>query len=158
MTIRTTGAVYALALLTLAIPLLAHHSTGANFDVSTTVTVEGVITKVMLANPHSVMYLDAKNSKGGSEAWILYGNPPSALTRLGYTSATFKEGLRVTAVGNPARDATSLSISGHVLESPANGKTVHVVEVGEIRIAGEQVIPFGRGPAFNGGTTGQRQY
>ena len=49
MTIRTTGAVYALALLTLAIPLLAHHSTGANFDVSTTVTVEGVITDEQLS-------------------------------------------------------------------------------------------------------------
>lgn len=156
MTSRAAAAVCVLVLLTLAIPFLAHHSTAGTFDISKTVTVEGVITKVMVANPHSVMYLDAKNAKGASESWILYGNPPSMLTRLGYTSSTFKEGLHVTAIGNPARDSSTLNIAGHVLEAPANGKTLHVIEVGEVRFADGQVVSFGRGPSFSGVNAGPR--
>jgi len=150
---RTQGVVCAFVLLTLAIPLIAHHSTAGSFDTQTTVIGEGTITKVMLANPHSVMYLDAKNPKGGSETWILYGNPPNMLTRQGYSNATFKEGLHVTAIGNPAKDSSSLTIAGHVLGTPEAGKAVHVIEVGEVRFADGKVVSFGRGPAFNGGVT-----
>ena len=151
MTSRLRGVVCALVLWTLAIPLLAHHSSAGAFDVHATVSVEGIIARVMLANPHSVMYLDAKNAKGGSETWILYGYPPGMLTRLGYSKSTFKEGLHVTAIGNPARDSSSLSIAGHVLDAPTHGKTVHVIEVGEVRFADGTVVSFGRGPAFDGG-------
>jgi len=156
MALRTSVVACAFSVLTVAIPLLAHHSSAGSFDLNTTVTVEGVITKVMLANPHSVIYLDVKNPNGGSETWILYGNPPNMLSRLGYTQSTFKEGLHVTAVGNPARDSSSLTIGGHVLDSPGKGKTPHVIEVGEVRFADGQVVSFGRGPTLNGGNAGQR--
>jgi len=147
---RTRFAVRAFALLALAAPLLAHHASSATFDLQKTVTTEGVITRLLWANPHSAIYLDVKNAKGGSETWILYGLPPGMLSRQGYTKETFKEGLRVTAIGNPARDSSSLTISGHVLESPGQGRTFHVMEVGEIRFANGEVASFGRGPAFDG--------
>jgi hypothetical protein len=156
MALRTSVVACAFSLLALAIPLSSHHSSAGSFDVNTTVTIEGVITKVMLANPHSAMYLDVKTSNGRPETWILYGNPPNALTRLGYSNSTFKEGIHVTAVGNPARDSSSLTIAGHILDSHGKGKTVHVIEVGEIRFADGQVVSFGRGPAFNSGIAGQR--
>lgn len=100
----------ALSLFAFAGTLAAHHSSAGYFDVQNTVTTEGVITKVMWANPHSSMFLDVKNSKGESETWILYGFAPNVLTHLGYSRDTFPEGLHVAAIGNPARDSTGLSM------------------------------------------------
>ena len=156
MALKTSVVACAFSLLIVAVPMSSHHASGASFDVNTTVTIEGVITRVLLANPHSVMYLDVKTSNGVSETWILYGYPPNAMTRLGYSNSTFKEGLHVSAVGNPARDSSSLTIAGHILDSPGKGKTVHIIEVGEIRFADGQVFSFGRGPAFKSGIGGQR--
>ncbi len=42
----------------LTIPLMAHHSFGAEYDVNRPITLTGVITKVEWTNPHSHFFLD----------------------------------------------------------------------------------------------------
>jgi hypothetical protein len=156
MTPKTLHAVRTLLILALAAPLLAHHSSAGAFDTQKSVATEGVITKLVWANPHSVLYLDVKDARGGTEAWILYGLPPNMLSRQGYTKETFKEGLRVAAIGNPARNSSALRLVGYVPEPTDSGKALHIMEVGEIRFADGQVASFGRGPAFDGRTFNER--
>jgi len=73
----------------LAVPIVAHHSTAGEFDpMGMPVTLAGVITKVELRNPHSNFYLEVTDQKTGkTENWkIEYGGtwayfiPPGATT------------------------------------------------------------------------------
>ena len=51
--------VYALILAgALAVPAIAHHSFGPFYDASKTVDAQGVVTKLLVKNPHSVLYFD----------------------------------------------------------------------------------------------------
>src|ERR1700739_3912121 len=73
----------ALALLSSAIPLLAHHSVTAEFDSSKAFTVKATITKIEWVNPHIYMYADVKDDNGTVTPYSFEGGPPGALRRSG---------------------------------------------------------------------------
>ncbi len=72
----------ALPLLLMAVPVLAHHSFGAEYDVTKPVTVMGVITKIDWTNPHTYLFVDVKDDKGKVANWKFEGYPPVVLTGL----------------------------------------------------------------------------
>jgi Family of unknown function (DUF6152) len=89
----------------LAIPALAHHSFGAEYDASKPFTLTGVITKVEWTNPHIHFYLDVKDKDGKVVSWKLEGFPPNVLYRTGWKrEVTVKPGDTVTITGWRARD------------------------------------------------------
>lgn len=91
----------------LTIPLVAHHSFGAEYDANKPVTVTGVVTKIEWTNPHSHFYLDVTNDKGTVANWKFEGYPPNALYRTGWKrEVTMKPGDKVTVFGWRARDGT----------------------------------------------------
>jgi len=97
-----------------ATPLLAHHSFGAEYDPQRPMTLTGVITNVEWTNPHSYLYLDVADGKGGVVNWKLEGYGPGVLYRNGWKrNVTIKPGDRVTVTGWRARDG---SPSGHSRE------------------------------------------
>jgi hypothetical protein len=104
---RSTWALFAaIGLLLAAVPVLAHHSTAAEFDQSTTVKVTGVLTQVDWINPHIYWYVDAKDESGKTVTWSFEGLPPGVLHRGGVTRDMLKLGETVTVTAWPAKDHT----------------------------------------------------
>jgi hypothetical protein len=99
------------AVLVTAIPLLAHHSFGAEYDLNKPITVTGVVTKIEWTNPHSYFYLDVKDDQGYIANWKFEGYPPGVLYRTGWKrQVTMKPGDTVKVFGWQARDGTNRGI------------------------------------------------
>jgi hypothetical protein len=104
-----------------AVPVVAHHSFGAEYDSAKPVTLTGVVTKIEWTNPHSHFYVDVKDAKGRVAQWKFQGYPPSALYRTGWKKdVTMKSGDTVTVFGWRARDGSNLAHSREV--TTASGK------------------------------------
>src|ERR1035438_1728648 len=98
----------ALTLTLVALPLLAHHSFGAEYDSSKPVTLTGTVTKIEWTNPHSHFFLDVKDAQGNIANWKFEGYPPSVLSRTGWKrDSTMKVGDTITVFGWRARDGRS---------------------------------------------------
>jgi Family of unknown function (DUF6152) len=89
-----------------ASPARAHHSFAAAFDANALITVQGVITQVKLANPHSWIYLDVTDANNNVVHWGFEAQTPTALIRSGVKPDVFKVGSSVTIRGCHARDTT----------------------------------------------------
>jgi DNA/RNA endonuclease YhcR with UshA esterase domain len=90
----------------IALPVSAHHSFSAVYDLKKPVTVKGTIVKVRLTNPHSWFYIDVKNDKGDVEHWAFEAGTPSGMIRNGYKASVIKTGDEVTVTGFHALDAS----------------------------------------------------
>jgi uncharacterized protein DUF6152 len=84
----------------------AHHSFASAYDLQQPVTVHGVISKVLLQNPHSWFVLDVRDSGGQVEQWAFEAGTPSGMIRNGYKPSVIKPGAEVTIKGFRARDAS----------------------------------------------------
>jgi hypothetical protein len=89
-----------------AVPAWAHHSFAASYDLDAPITVHGVITQVLLRNPHSWFRLEVKDANGKLEDWAFEAGTPSGMIRNGYKPDVIKAGAEVTIKGFRARDAS----------------------------------------------------
>lgn len=99
-----------LALLLAAIaaqPVRAHHSAAVYYRLDEQITLEGVVTRYNLANPHTQIYMTVKGVDGAQKEWLAEGGSRTALVRKGWTGEEVKPGERITIVGNPARDGSN---------------------------------------------------
>jgi hypothetical protein len=62
-----------------SVPVFAHHSFAAEFDVKQPVTLKGTVTKVEWTNPHVWIYMDVANESGAVEHWQCENGAPNAL-------------------------------------------------------------------------------
>ena len=99
--------VLAAGLLGSTTPGYSHHSFPAFYDPNTLISVEGVVTRYRFISPHTRIELNATNEAGAIEAWVIDGDSPSILTRMGFTGDELREGDVVTISGFPARDGTN---------------------------------------------------
>ena len=96
----------------------AHHSQ-ASFDLSKQVTIEGVITQVNWANPHSLFFVEVKG-ESDVKKWALEGPGPNGLLKEGWTKDTLGIGDKITATGNPSRSGRPMMLLKEVVT--AGGK------------------------------------
>jgi hypothetical protein len=89
----------ALTLLTIAIPLAAHHGTGISYDTAKRFEVKAVITEFRYSNPHPQLFFDVTDEKGNVAHWTAeMGTDIQQLQRAGWTRARSLEALKAGAV------------------------------------------------------------
>ena len=94
--------------LTLAPAAVSAHHGSSNYDMSKTISVKGTVKQFAFINPHSAINLEAKDSKGGAEEWLVEADSPNNLARNGWNRESLKAGELVTIVGNPVKDGSKV--------------------------------------------------
>jgi len=121
------------ALLAAALPTMAHHGTGASYDLSNPVTLQGTVTEFHYANPHPQLFFDVVDATGTVVHWgaEFYPNP-AQLIQGGWgkrrSEAALAPGTKITITLAPARAGTKvgailklLNEKGEVLLGVAGG-------------------------------------
>jgi hypothetical protein len=85
----------------------AHHATAINFDVSKTIRVKGVVSKLNWANPHVHASIDVKAERGPEEHWDVELGSPGAIIVSGLSRDVLMPGTTITVLGYPAKTNTS---------------------------------------------------
>ena len=97
----------AAVILVICVPVTAHHSFSAVFDVNTSVAVSGTVTKVEWMNPHAWIYIDVEDDNGGFENWGFELGSPNGLMRRGWTRKSVQVGDTISVAGFRARDGSN---------------------------------------------------
>lgn len=71
-----------LALAVSVMPLLAHHSVAAEYDMSRAITIQGAVSRVEWMNPHVRLWVETKNGDATVSSWELELPPPNTLKRM----------------------------------------------------------------------------
>ncbi len=102
--------VLASAALMLARAAEGHHSQ-SEFDLRSTVALEGTVTKVEWKSPHARLYVDAKGENGEVVSWDLELPSPNTLMRRGWKRDSLKSGDYVQVMASPARNFPAIGIA-----------------------------------------------
>jgi hypothetical protein len=105
--------ILAVASVLAALPVFAHHSFSAEFDVDKPVKLEGTVVKMEWTNPHTWLYVDVEKD-GKVEHWMVEGGAPGVLLRNGWTRNTLPEGTKVVVNGHQAKDGAYRANSSNI--------------------------------------------
>ena len=94
-------------ILVICVPVHAHHSFAAVFDVDTSVAVSGTVTKVEWMNPHAWIYIDVEDDDGESTNWAFELGSPNGLMRRGWNRKSVQVGDAISVAGYRARDGSN---------------------------------------------------
>jgi hypothetical protein len=97
-------AVGAIALLSRATILLAHHAFGAEFDPDAPVRLQGKVVKLEWVNPHAWIHMSVAKKGGGTEEWMVEGGTPNTLLRRGLTRQSLTYGTEIIVDGYQTKD------------------------------------------------------
>ena len=86
----------------LAVPAIAHHSSGPFYDATKTVAIQGVVSKLHIRNPHSFLYVNV-DDKGQKVEWQVEMGTGAQLSRNNLTVDTLKPGTEIKVSGQPSR-------------------------------------------------------
>ena len=95
-----------LALVSVVMPLSAHHSWPISSD--RLVTVKGTVIEFKWANPHPMMTLEVQASDGRMEQWQVGGPAINRMEANGWTKNTVKPGDVITGIGYQFADGQKI--------------------------------------------------
>jgi hypothetical protein len=117
----------AVGLLTVGMPLVAHHSFASEYDSSQIVTLKGTITAVDWTNPHIYIHVDVKDVNGKVESWALEGYPPNTLKRTGVAKDSLRIGDEVIIRAYRAKDGSNTAAGNEITFPDGTKKFVGAV-------------------------------
>ena len=92
----------------------AHHSTAA-YEATTITLKNAVATKLIWANPHSVVWFEVKDGRGRVTTWAAESGSPSALSRVGWNRNSVKAGDVITVELFPAKNGARVARLGRIV-------------------------------------------
>jgi hypothetical protein len=102
-----------------ALPAWAHHSHNA-YEVTEWTTIEGTVTEIHYLLPHSWVYIEVKDPKGGEPTtWALEATGPMGIFRNGVKKEDVKVGDKIKARCHLLRDGSPGCLLGFV--TPEHG-------------------------------------
>jgi hypothetical protein len=97
------GVVVAGAALIAPASAVAHHG-AATFDTGKEITLKGVVTEWIWANPHCFLKFDAKDDTGTVRNWAVETQNPVTMQSRGFARRSFKPGEAVTVRLEPVKN------------------------------------------------------
>jgi Family of unknown function (DUF6152) len=113
-----------LTLLSVAIPLSAHHAWPVSRE--RLVSVKGTVTEFVWSNPHPMITVEVKNDGGQMEKWLIGGPALNRMEANGWTRTTVKKGDVITGTGYQFADGQKIIRLERVML--ADGKEIRVYE------------------------------
>ena len=102
----------AVALLLYAVPAVAHHAFGAEFDPDAPIRLEGTIVRVEWVNPHSWIHIEVTEDDGSKVVWMIEGGTPNVLQRRGLRRDCLPIGTMLIVDGYQAKDHSLARANG----------------------------------------------
>jgi hypothetical protein len=128
---RCAGLFIAAATVLMTAPAQAHHAFAAEFDAEQPIEIKGEVTKLQLVNPHSWIYVDAKDATGKSTNWGFEFAAPYSLQQRGLSKADLPVGTEVVLKGFRAKSGKDF----------AYAVTVRLPDGRVIPVGGAQNVP-----------------
>ena len=103
-------------------PLGAHHSHG-NYDMQKYTNLKGTVKEVHWVNPHSWIYLEVADDKGGEPTiWALEGASVTQLQRRGWSKEKLKAGDKIGVRCHQLRDGSNGCLLGFITTADGEEK------------------------------------
>ena len=111
----SVGSVIAVGVFAIVTPVAAHHSAAAAYDETKRVETQGTVTRILVKNPHSWIFLESTDAGGQKIEWqIEMGGVPS----MSWAKEGLPIGAPVKVVGHPSRAEGSHGITGATFSKP----------------------------------------
>jgi hypothetical protein len=108
-------------------PVLAHHGNAAYAD-NFIELKQATVTKFNWANPHSLLYFDAKDQKGNIVHWVGETGSPSALELIGWSKTVVQPGDVISVFIYPSKSGSPAGRLNKIVLT--DGTTLHDTQLG----------------------------
>jgi uncharacterized protein DUF6152 len=117
-------------------PLQAHHSVANFWEQGKIIAVSGVITKVLLVNPHPSIFMNVMEDGKPVQYIAILGQGVAGLAKFGLTKETMTAGMKLTVDGHPPKAAGSGGTKGVLVFA-------FTFEDGKKVVLGDEAAAFG---------------
>jgi hypothetical protein len=100
-------------------PVSAHHSIAAVFDLDTSISLRGRVTRITWMNPHTYIFMDVTDeSTGKVTRWAVETGSSNELARQGWTPTSMKIGSILHVDGARAKDGSNVVHIRNIAQLP----------------------------------------